>query len=71
MIRVNLFEPWEPNVYGTATASDIFSVTTMAALFCNWVGVGPRQRFDLAIEEPKNSRQNGLRTAFSASKKAF
>jgi hypothetical protein len=34
MIRVNLFEPWEPNVYGTATTGDIFSVTTMAALFC-------------------------------------
>ena len=34
MIRVNLFEPWEPNVYGTATAGDILSVSAMAALFC-------------------------------------
>jgi len=34
MIRVNLFEPWRPTLYGTATAGDIFSVTTMAALCC-------------------------------------
>jgi len=34
MIRVNLFEPWEPNVYGTATTGDIFCVSTTALLFC-------------------------------------
>ena len=39
MIRVNLFEPWEPNVYGTATAGDIFSVSTMALLFCSGMAV--------------------------------
>jgi hypothetical protein len=35
MIRVNLFEPWGPSLYGTATAGDILSVSTMAALFCS------------------------------------
>jgi hypothetical protein len=34
MIRVNLFDPWRPPVYGTATTSDILSVSTMALLFC-------------------------------------
>jgi hypothetical protein len=30
----NLFDPWQPNVYGTATAGDIFSVSTTAVVFC-------------------------------------
>ena len=34
MIRVNLFDPWQPDVYGTATAREIFCVSAMAALFC-------------------------------------
>lgn len=34
MLRVNLFDPWRPPVYGTATAGDIFSVSTLAVLFC-------------------------------------
>jgi hypothetical protein len=34
MVRVNLFDPWRPNRYGTATAGDIFSVSTVAVLFC-------------------------------------
>lgn len=35
MMRVNLFDPWRPNLYGTATPGDIFSVSTMALLFCS------------------------------------
>jgi hypothetical protein len=35
MVRVNLFDPWRPNLYGTATAGDIFSASTMAVLFCS------------------------------------
>jgi hypothetical protein len=34
MVCVNLFDPWRPNLYGTATAGDIFSVSTLAVLFC-------------------------------------
>lgn len=34
MIRVNLFESAGPGIYGTATARDIFCVSTMALLFC-------------------------------------
>jgi hypothetical protein len=34
MIRVNLFDPLRPSLYGTATPGDIFSVSTMALLFC-------------------------------------
>ena len=34
MVRVNLFDPVRPSFYGTATAVDIFSVSTMALLFC-------------------------------------
>jgi hypothetical protein len=39
MIRVNLFDPWRPNLYGTSSAGDIFSVSTMAVLFCTGMAV--------------------------------
>jgi len=39
MIRVNLFDPWRPNLYGTATAGDIFSLSTLAVLFCAGMAV--------------------------------
>jgi hypothetical protein len=34
MIRVNLFDPLRPSIYGTATGRDILSVCCAAALFC-------------------------------------
>jgi len=39
MVRVNLFDPWRPTLYGTATVGDIFSVSTVAVLFCAGMAV--------------------------------
>ena len=35
MIRIDLFHPAEPSIYGTATAMDIFQVCCAAVLFCS------------------------------------
>ena len=34
MVRVDLFHPWQPSVYGTATWEDTVTVCVAAALFC-------------------------------------
>jgi hypothetical protein len=34
MVRINLFEPLRPPLPETGTAGDIFSVSTVALLFC-------------------------------------
>jgi hypothetical protein len=34
MVRIDLFHPVEPSVYGTATAMDILQVCLAALLFC-------------------------------------
>ena len=34
MVRIDLFHPFEPSVYGTATAMDILQVCLAALLFC-------------------------------------
>ena len=34
MVRIDLFHPKEPSVYGTATAMDILHVCLAALLFC-------------------------------------
>jgi hypothetical protein len=34
MVRIDLFHPIEPSVYGTATAIDILHVCLAALLFC-------------------------------------
>jgi hypothetical protein len=34
MVRIDLFHPAEPNVYGMATAMDILQVCLAALLFC-------------------------------------
>ena len=39
MVRVDLFHPWTPNVYGTASYLDVLTVCGAAALFCTVVGL--------------------------------
>ena len=39
MVRVDLFHPWAPSIYGTATWEDIVTVCGAATLFCVAVGV--------------------------------
>ena len=39
MIRVNLFDPLRPNVYGTATWEDLITVCGAAMTFCLVVGL--------------------------------
>ena len=34
MVKIDLFHPVEPSVYGTATAMDILHVCLAALLFC-------------------------------------
>ena len=34
MVKIDLFHPVEPSVYGTATAMDILHVSLAALLFC-------------------------------------
>jgi hypothetical protein len=34
MVKIDLFHPKEPSVYGTATAMDILHVCLAALLFC-------------------------------------
>ena len=37
MVRVDLFHPWTPSVYGTATYQDILTVCGAAIAFCSVV----------------------------------
>jgi hypothetical protein len=39
MVRVNLFDPLRPSIYGTASGRDILEVCFFAALFCGAMGV--------------------------------
>lgn len=39
MVRVDLFHPWTPSVYGTATWEDIVTVSGAALGFCAMVGL--------------------------------
>jgi hypothetical protein len=39
MVRVDLFHPWSPSVYGTATYQDILTVCGAALGFCTVVGL--------------------------------
>jgi len=39
MVRVDLFHPWIPSIYGTATWPDIVTVCGAAIVFCTVVGL--------------------------------
>jgi len=39
MVRVDLFHPWIPSIYGTATWQDIVTVCGAAIVFCTVVGL--------------------------------
>ena len=39
MVKVDLFHPWTPSVYGTASYLDVLTVCGAAALFCTVVGL--------------------------------
>ena len=39
MVRVDLFHPWTPSVYGTASYQDVLVACGAATLFCAVVGL--------------------------------
>jgi len=39
MVRVDLFHPWTPSVYGTANWVDLVTVCGAGTLFCAVVGL--------------------------------
>jgi len=39
MVRVDLFHPWTPSMYGTASCEDIVTVCGAAIVFCAVVGL--------------------------------
>jgi hypothetical protein len=39
MVRVDLFHPWAPSIYGTATLEDIVTVCGATIAFCITVGL--------------------------------
>jgi hypothetical protein len=39
MVRVDLFHPWTPSIYGTATLEDIVTVCGAAIAFCTVMGL--------------------------------
>jgi hypothetical protein len=39
MVRVDLFHPWTPSVYGTANYQDILTVCVAAIAFCAVAGL--------------------------------
>ena len=39
MVRVDLFHPWAPSIYGTATWEDILTVCGAAIAFCTVVAL--------------------------------